>query len=94
MQPQGGDNWVLGVVRRYFRETQSEARVGIQVLAHRVTAVELRPRMASSYAAVSGEPGLLIEGLSLAGEVHLVRAPASFDMHESLEYSHSGGESG
>lgn len=90
MQPQGGDNWVLGVVRRYFRETQSEARVGIQVLAHRVTAVELRPRMASSYAAVSGEPGLLIEGLSLAGEVHLVRAPASFDMHESLEYSHSG----
>lgn len=90
MQPQGGDNWVLGVIRRYFRETEHEARIGIQVLAHQAAAVELKPRMASSYAALSGEPGLLIEGVDLAGEVRLVRAPASFDMNESLEYSRGG----
>ena len=90
MQPHGGDNWVLGVVRRYYRETEYEARVGIQVLAHKVSAIELKPRMASSYAALAGEPALLVEGLNLAGEIRLVRATGSFDASERLEFRHAG----
>ena len=33
LQPDGGDNWVVGMVRRVARVSQQEARVGIQTLS-------------------------------------------------------------
>lgn len=89
MQPEGGDNWLLGIVRRYSRESDNEARVGIQTLAQQATSVELKPRTASSYAAAAGIPGLLIHGVA-ADEVQLVLPPASFDLRESLEFTQDG----
>lgn len=83
MQPEGGDNWLLGIVRRYNRESENEARVGIQTLAQEVVSVELKPRRSSSYAAAAGIPGLLIRGAG--DEVQMVLPPASFDLRENLE---------
>lgn len=90
LQPEGGDNWLLGIVRRYHRETESEARVGIEALARRVVSVELRARTMSSYAAAATIPGLLLEDGDAPGELRLVLPPASFDLRESLEYSRDG----
>lgn len=44
LQPDGGDNWVIGMVRRLARMSQHEARVGIQTLskAPAVSSFELR----------------------------------------------------
>jgi hypothetical protein len=33
MQPEGGNNWLLGVVRRFARESETSASVGIETLA-------------------------------------------------------------
>lgn len=33
MQPDGGDNWLMGVVRRYARESETQAAVGIETLS-------------------------------------------------------------
>ena len=33
MQPEGGDNWLVGVIRRYHRVAENQARVGIEALA-------------------------------------------------------------
>ena len=33
LQPEGGSNWLLGIVRRFARETESRASVGIETLA-------------------------------------------------------------
>jgi hypothetical protein len=85
MQPEGGDNWLLGVVRRYGRESDTQAAVGIQTLARQVTAVELKPRMASSYALAVGITGLLLRDGVDEGEVRIVLPPATFDARESLE---------
>lgn len=90
LQPEGGDNWLLGIVRRYHRASESDARVGIESLARQAFSVELKVRTASSYAAVSGTPALLLENRGEPGEVRVVLPPASFDLQESLECSIDG----
>lgn len=90
LQPEGGDNWLLGIVRRYRRESESEARVGIETLARQVVSVELKVRTMSSFASAASTPGLLLEEAGEPGEVRLVLPPASFDLRESLEYTRNG----
>jgi hypothetical protein len=90
IQPDGGDNWLLGIVRRYHRTSESDAQVGIETLARQAFSVELKARTASSYAAVSGTPALLLENRGEPGEVRVVLPPASFDLQESLECSIEG----
>lgn len=90
MQPEGGDNWLLGCVRRYHRESDSDARVGIQTLAREVRAVELQLRAASSYAAVAGVPALLLADGNAADEVRVVLPASSFDLREVFEYRQDG----
>ncbi|MFA7290804.1 MAG: hypothetical protein WC023_01015 [Rhodocyclaceae bacterium] len=86
MQPEGGENWVLGVVRRFSKESDNEANVGIQTLARQAVSVELRPR-ASMYAASNSIPGIRLPEDKAPGEVRLVLPTATFDVRESLEYS-------
>jgi len=90
LQPDGGDNWLLGIVRRYQRQSESEAQVGVQVIARQVVAVELKPRAASSYAAVTGNPGLWLRDENESGEARVVMPSASFDLRESLEFEFDG----
>lgn len=90
MQPEGGENWLLGIIRRYHRLTNSEARVGIEALARQAVSVELKVRTASSYASVAGTPALLILDGNAPGEVRVVLPLASFDLRENLEYTKDG----
>ena len=90
MQPEGGENWLLGIVRRYHRETETEARVGIQTLATKASAIECRSRTTSSYGAAATIPALLLDNGGLPGEVRVVLPAYSFDLRESLEYQQGG----
>lgn len=90
IQPGGGENWLLGIVRRYRRITEIDARIGIETLARQAVLVELKPRMASSYAAVPGVSALLMHEGSEPGEVRVVLPPASFNLQEVLEYTADG----
>ncbi|MGB9493578.1 MAG: hypothetical protein WCA83_02095 [Azonexus sp.] len=87
MQLEGGDNWVLGVVRRYHRSNKSEAHVGVETLARQATPAELKPRAASSYAALPGIRTLLIRDGNAPGEVRAVMLFASFDLRATLEWN-------
>lgn len=89
MQPEGGDNWVLGVVRRFSRDSDTQASVGIQTLARQALSIELIPR-SSTYTVGSGVPGIRLPEDRAPGEVRLVLPVATFDIRESLEYL--GGE--
>lgn len=91
MQPEGGDNWLLGIVRRYRREADGEARLGIQTLARQALLVELKSRNASGFAATAGIPALWLQDGNEPGEIRLVLPPASFDLGESLELDSRGG---
>jgi hypothetical protein len=39
MQPEGGDNWLVGAVRRFTRETEAQGVVGIETLSKTPRAV-------------------------------------------------------
>lgn len=90
MQPEGGENWLLGVIRRYHRESENEARVGIQALATKAISVELRARRASSYAAAAGIPALMLQDGNAADELRVILPPATFDPREGMEYLSEG----
>lgn len=90
MQPEGGENWLLGIVRRYQRESEVEAKAGVESLSRQVVAVEVRPRTASSYAAVASIPALWLQEGNEAGEIRLVMPPATFDLRESMEFERDG----
>ena len=85
LQPEGGDNWLLGCIRRYSRESGNEARVGIETLARSVIGVELKLRAASSYAAAAGLPSLLLRDGNAPGELRVVLPANTFDLRESYE---------
>ncbi len=89
MQPDGGQNWVLGVVRRYNKDSDTHASVGIQALSRNAKGVELRPRT-SGFSATGAIPGLWLREGNTPGEARMVMPIASFDVRESLEFSHDG----
>lgn len=90
MQPEGGDNWLLGVVRRFRRDSDKAAHVGILTLARQLLTVELKPRTASSYAAAAGVPALWLQDAGEEGEVCLVLPPNTFDLREKMELAVDG----
>ena len=90
VQPEGGDNWLLGIVRRYNRLSDNNARVGIETVGRQIVSAELKVRSASSYAAVAGTPALMILDGNAPGELRVVLPMASFDLRESLEYTQDG----
>lgn len=80
LQPEGGDNWVIGVIRRLNRDTPQQGSVGIQSLARTamvlpvrvkgvddrdVMSVLLNPSLEAAEAQLLTPPGTLIAGVSL-----------------------------
>lgn len=90
MQPEGGDNWLLGVIRRYHRFSEKDGRVGIQALATKAAAIEVRVRKVSGYAAAAGTPALILLDGNEPDEFRVILPPMTFDQRESLEYARDG----
>lgn len=90
LQPEGAENWIVGLVRRYRRLSNQEARVGIETLSRRVVSIDLRPKMASSYAIVNVIPGLWLQDDNPRDEVRLILPVHSFDSRHSMEFEDQG----
>lgn len=90
LQPEGGDNWLLGIVRRCYRDAENDLRVGVETLAKQVAAVELWPRNAAGEIVGSRLAALWIQDGNEPGEVRFVLPPASFDARERVELDQGG----
>ena len=90
MQQAGREDWWLGIVRRHRRTGESEVRVGVETLARQAIPAELKPRAASTYAAVPGIRVLLIREGSAPGEVRAVMPGGAFDLRTTLEWNDNG----
>jgi hypothetical protein len=88
MQPEGGDNWLIGVVRRLSRPSFEQAAVGIQTIARGAVPVPLRVH-SGHVVSDDIETGVLLNPTSPDGETQLlvragVHAPGqsfSFDLN-------------
>jgi len=82
LQPEGGDNWVLGVVRRLQREIPLKASVGIQTIAK-----SARPVQLSVSGAAGGEAGILVsDGGDAPGEARVLLRSGVFVPGQNMEY--------
>ena len=87
VQPAGGSNWVLAIVRRYGKRSETSARVGIQSLSRQATAIQLRPHT-HSVGAMPGIPGIWLRENDAADGVRLVLPAGSFSQHRELVLIH------
>jgi hypothetical protein len=78
LQPEGGENWLLGIIRRLSRPTLQQAQVGIQTIARNARPVALRVR-AGETLSLDVERGLLLETQGEGEQLLLVR----HGVHES-----------
>ncbi len=85
VQPDGGRNWVLAVVRRYGRRDDRQAQVGIQSLSRQAASIVLRPHGTS--AAMTGFPGICLCESGAPDEVRLVLSANSFNPQQKLEFN-------
>jgi hypothetical protein len=82
LQPEGGDNWVLGVIRRLQREIPHKGSVGIQTLAKSARLVQLRVS-----GRTGGETGVLISnGGESPGDVRVLLRAGVFVPGQNMEY--------
>jgi hypothetical protein len=84
MQPEGGNNWILGVVRRRSVNADLQA-VGIQTLSRSAQSIELRPRT-SSFAVTDAIPGIWLREESGSDLIRLALPPGSFNVRTILEF--------
>ena len=87
VQPDGGLNWVLTIVRRYGRRSETQAWVGIQSLSRQATGITLH-LYSAGIAAVSGFPGIWLRENSTLGEVRIVLPSNRFNLQQNLAFTH------
>ena len=84
LQPEGGSNWVLGLVRRVNKSTGQQARVGIETLSK----TPVLSQFAVSGANSASEQGVLLKN-GEAVEAHIVLRPGVFAPAQNLEIAGS-----
>ena len=80
LQPEGGNNWVLGVVRRVNKTASQQARVGIETLSK----TPVLSQFAVSGVASVSEQGVLLKN-GEAAEARIVLKPGVFAPAQNLE---------
>ncbi len=84
MQPEGGNNWVTGIIRRVNKVGATQARVGIQSLSKSPTACKF-------WTGVKDETGVLLKTSEPdSGEVRIVLKPGVFVPGQNLESERGG----
>jgi len=90
LQPEGGDNWLIGIVRRLNRESAQQGAVGIQTLARRGQTMQLWPEGGS--AGRDSDLGVLLDMAAPNGspEVELLLRAGALVAGRNLEYQRDG----
>jgi len=85
LQPEGGDNWLLGIVRRFSREAPQQGSVGIQTLARSMVAARL-------VIAGTEESGIVLDaqGIETATEAHVLLKPGIYVPGQNMEFEQGG----
>lgn len=90
LQPEGGANWIIGVVRRFQRDATQTGAVGIQTVGR--AAQPARVRLVSGQAGISRdtEVAILLGPVDSAGEVQLLLRTGVLAPGQNLQLEHGG----
>jgi hypothetical protein len=83
IQPEGGDNWLVGIIRRMARDAERRGRLGIETLSHApvALAVELAGRRRDV---------LLLDPIEQGGLVRLALPQFGYEDAIGLQLDHDG----
>jgi hypothetical protein len=90
LQPEGGTNWVLGVVRRFHRESPQQGTVGIQTLARAAQPVKVTLQNGQREAGQDGETAILLNPDDTAPEAQLLLRDGVLVAGQHLELERDG----
>jgi hypothetical protein len=90
LQPEGGQNWIIGLIRRFSRETPQQGSVGIQTLAR--TAVPVKVKLQAGQTGAGRDAGwaILLNPAESATEALLLLPPGVFAAEQNLEFERGG----
>ena len=88
LQPEGGSNWVLGIVRRFNRESPQQGNVGIQTVARTMESVKMRMQGGAE----DGETCVLLDppGIASASEATVLLRNGVMVPGQNLEFEFLG----
>ncbi len=90
LQPEGGKNWVVGVIRRFNRETPQQGAVGIQTLGRTVLAVTVRVQGAQAGTGQDGVIAILLNPADSTAEAQLLLRGGVLVAGQNLELERNG----
>jgi hypothetical protein len=89
MQPDGGSNWLLGIVRRISRESGGEAQVGIQTISRAPEPVALHVLVGDTVS-LDTEPGILLGSELPDGPPELLLRPGVHTADQGMVLERDG----
>lgn len=84
LQPEGGDNWLIAVVRRYGRDRDTQS-AGLQTLSKQASPLLLRVCGSRRFGSDAGEAAILLDEASQENVVRVLLPPTTFDLGESYD---------
>ncbi len=72
LQPEGGSNWVVGVIRRFQRESAQQGTVGIQTLGRAALPVQVKLQSGQMGTSRDSETAILLNPIDSAHEAQLL----------------------
>ncbi len=78
LRPEGGTNWVLGVVRRFHRDPQQQGTVGVQTLARAAQPVMVKLQNGQGGTGEDAETAILLNPDDAAPEAQLLLRAGAF----------------
>jgi hypothetical protein len=90
LQPEGGDNWLIGVIRRLNRESPQQASVGVQTLARNGQVLELHSEGGPPIHGRAPEPAILLGAQAGGAEVELLLRTGAYVTGQNMQYEKDG----
>jgi hypothetical protein len=90
LQPEGGSNWVVGVIRRFQRESPGQGTVGIQTLARAALPVRVKLQSGQMATSLDAETAILLNPVDSASEAQLLLRTDVLLAGQNLELERNG----
>ena len=90
LQPEGGSNWVVGVIRRFQRESPGQGTVGIQTLARAALPVQVKLQSGQTGTRADAETAILLNPVDSAPEAQLLLRTGAVVAGQNLELERNG----
>jgi hypothetical protein len=90
LQPEGGTNWIVGVIRRFHRDSAQQGTAGIQTLARVAVPAKVRPQSRMGRTGQDVETAILLNPADSASDAKVLLRGGVLASGQNLELERDG----